>query len=126
MKRFSAGFTLIEVLVAMVTFAIASAATASLMFHSTTFIAKSNQRSQAITIAQQAIEDLRAVDYSAMDSGSTTVDWKDQSAYFIVNWDISDDDPEPNMKTIVVSVSWESKGVTSVYETQSIYTDIDA
>ncbi len=52
MRRGSAGFTLIEVLVAMVIFAIATTAIASLMFHSTTYLAKSNERSQAIAIAQ--------------------------------------------------------------------------
>lgn len=125
MKHASTGFTLIEVLVAMALFAIASAATTSLMFHSTAYIAKSNERSQAIAIAQQTIEDLRTMDYSDIDSGSTTVEWKEQAAFFNIDWDVSDDDPEPNMKTIVVSVSWESKGVTNVYEIQSIYTDID-
>ncbi|MEW6298697.1 MAG: type II secretion system protein [Thermodesulfobacteriota bacterium] len=126
MRRGSAGFTLIEVLVAMVIFAIATTAIASLMFHSTTYLAKSNERSQAIAIAQQTIEDLRTMDYTEMESGSTTVDWKGQSAFFTVSWDVNADDPEPGMATVAVSVSWSHKGVTNTYETQSVYTDIDA
>jgi type II secretion system protein I len=126
MHRTSAGFTLIEVLVAMATFAIVMAATAALMLHSTTYLAKSNERSQAIAIAQKVIEDLRTVDYPEMASGSTTVDWKGQEAFFTVDWDVTPDNPEPGMATVVVSVSWHHKEKTHTYETQSVYTDIDA
>ncbi|MCS6926144.1 MAG: prepilin-type N-terminal cleavage/methylation domain-containing protein [Candidatus Binatia bacterium] len=126
MNRGSAGFTLIEVLVAMVIFAIATAATASLMFHSTTYLAQSNERSRAIAIAQQVVEDLRTVDYSEMESGSTTVDWKGQSAFFTVHWNVDTDEPEPGMATVAVSVSWHHKGEMHTYETHTIYTDIDA
>jgi type II secretion system protein I len=126
MKRTDAGFTLVEALVAMVIFAIAAAATASLMFHSTSHIARSNEWSQAVAIAQQAIEDIRTLDYEDMESGSGTAPWKGQSAFFTVNWDISKDDPEPGMKTVLISVSWEHKGATKTYETQSVYTDIDS
>lgn len=126
MNRMSAGFTLIEALVAMTTFAIVMAATASLMFHSTTYLAKSNERSQAIAVAQQVIEDLRTVDYTEMTSGSTTVDWKGRASFFTVGWNVMLDNPGPGMATVIVSVSWDHKGETNTYETQSVYTDIDA
>jgi prepilin-type N-terminal cleavage/methylation domain-containing protein len=126
MPRANAGFSLIEVLVAMVTFAIAAAATSSLMFNSSSFLAQANGRSEAIAIAQTAIERLRTQDYADMDLNSYSVAWKGHSGFFSVTPNISTDDPGPGMKTVVVEVSWQNKGETETYELQTVYSDIDS
>ena len=69
-KRSNAGFTLIEVLVAVVIFSIASSATVSLLFHSTGIVAENNSSSQPIAVAQRVMEDLRALDYKNVEDGS--------------------------------------------------------
>ena len=124
MKRAPAGFTLIEVLVAMSIFAITSAATASMMLHSTATVAANNGASQAITLAQQAMEDFRARAYQDMANGSDVVTWKGIS--FTITSEVYEDDLDPGMKTIVVTVSWQEKGVARTYATQSIYAQVNA
>ena|SRR5262247_871319 len=126
MKPTNTGFSLLEVLVAMVTFAIAAAATASLMFQSTSFVGVGNERSEAIAVAQTAIERLRTQDYEEMDLSPYTVSWKEKSGFFSVTPHISEDDPEPGMKTVVVTVSWQSKGETQAYELQTVYSDVNS
>ena len=124
MKRTNAGFSLVEVMVTMAVFAIAAAAIASQMFHATATISENNQASEAIALAQQALEDLRTLDYQDMATDSKTVTWKGKT--FTVAWKVTEDEPEAGMKTIVVTVSWDEKGKTKSYATQSIYSQITA
>lgn len=124
MRHTSAGFTLVEVLVAMAVFAIASAATASMMLHATINVAENNGASQAIAFAQAVMEDLRTVDYTDIDDGAEVFMWKGKA--FTVTWAVSEDDPSPGMKTIVVTVHWQDRGETRIYETETIYSQITA
>lgn len=124
MKHPRAGYSLIELLVAMSIFAVTGSAIATQMVHSTAMISQNAQASQAISIAQQVLEDLRTLAYSDMTSGSETVTWKRRE--FNVLWDVSEDDPRPGTKTVVVSVAWEDKGETKIYETRSVYSQVQA
>ena len=124
MKYSHAGYTLVELLVAVSIFAIAAAAIAAQMVHSTAMISQNAQASQAISIAQQVMEDLRTLEYDDMESGEDTVVWKGKE--FDVVWDVSEDEPQPGVKTVVVTVSWEDKGETKIYETRSVYSQIHA
>jgi prepilin-type N-terminal cleavage/methylation domain-containing protein len=124
MKHSRAGYSLIELLVAMSIFAVVATAIAAQMVHSTAMISQNAEASQAITIAQQVMEDIRTLAYSDMSSGSETVTWKGQP--FDAVWHVSEDEPEPGTKTVVVTVSWENKGETKTYETRSVYSQIQA
>jgi len=124
MQRANAGFSLVEVLVAMSIFAIVSSAIASQMLYSTAMISENNGASEAIVLAQKALEDLRALDYADMADGADSVIWK--GVPFSVVWAVTDDVPQAEMKTIVVTVSWTVKGETKSYETQSIYSQVTA
>ena len=125
-KRANAGFILIEVLVAMVIFAITSVATVSLMYHSTRMVAEYSSSSQAITVAQRVLEDLRTLDYEDIDDGSLSYTWAAKSKTFNASWSVSEDHPEAGLKTIIVTVAWDGKGGTKSYETQTIYSQITA
>ncbi len=125
-KRANAGFTLIEVLVAMVIFAIASAATVSLMYHSTRMVAENSSSSQAITVAQRVLEDLRTLDYEDIEDGSFSYTWAAKNKTFNASWSVYEDAPEAGLKTIIVTVTWDGKGGTKSYETHTIYSQITA
>ncbi len=124
MKHSRAGYSLVELLVAISIFAITAAAIAAQMVHSTAMISQNAEASQAITIAQQVMEDIRTLAYSDMSSGAETVTWKGQQ--FNALWHVSEDEPEPGTKTVVVTVSWEDKGETKTYETRSVYSQVQA
>lgn len=125
MKQSSAGFSLVEVLVAMVVFMIAAAAVSSLMFHSTSTVSQNNYMSQAITCAQGALEEIRTQAYEDMvDASGHTCPGDGMN--FNVAWDVTTDDPGDGMKTIVVTVSWSEKGVARSYAIETIYTKIQA
>jgi prepilin-type N-terminal cleavage/methylation domain-containing protein len=124
MKRTSAGFSLIEVLVAMAIFAIAASAVTSLMYHSTSYLSGNNYQSQAITCAQASLEHLRMLDYDDVidDSDECTGD----GVSFDVVWEVTEDEPADGAKTIVLTVSWIEKGETKSYELETIYTTVTA
>jgi prepilin-type N-terminal cleavage/methylation domain-containing protein len=124
MKHSRAGYSLIELLVAISIFAITAAAIAAQMVHSTAMISQNAEASQAITIAQQVMEDIRTLTYSDMSSGAEMVTWKGQK--FNAAWNVSEDDPAPGTKTVIVTVSWEDKGETKTYETRSVYSQVQA
>jgi prepilin-type N-terminal cleavage/methylation domain-containing protein len=125
MQHRSAGFSLVEVLVAMVVFMISAAAVSSLMFHSTSFVSRNNFMSQAITCAQAALEEIRTQDYDDIvtTSGKTC---SGDGVNFNVAWSVSVDDPDAGMKTINVTVSWSEKGAAKSYAIHTIYSSVTA
>ena len=119
MKSTSAGFSLIEVMVALAIFSITSLAATRLIVGSTAMISMNNTASQAIALGQGAIENLRNVPYAAMVDGSDLT-----HPTFTINWTVSTNDPAPNMATVVVRVSWQAKGETKQHEVKSIYSQV--
>src|SRR5262245_36667602 len=104
MQKAVAGFSLLEVLVAMTIFAIASLAVSKLMVDATTMISKNEAESQAITFAQQTMENLRAMKFANLTNGSSTYhDAKGKQ--FDVVWTITPDTPAAYMDSVVVTVS---------------------
>jgi prepilin-type N-terminal cleavage/methylation domain-containing protein len=124
MKRSRAGFSLVEVLVAMAIFAVAATAVTSLMYHSTTFVSDNNLLSQAITCAQTRLEYLRTLDYEDVvgDSSECVGD----GVNFEVSWEVDEDAPEEGTKTVVLTVSWTEKGEAKSYALETVYTAVTA
>jgi len=123
MKRASAGFSLIEVLVAMTIFAIVSLAVAKLMVDATAIVSENAAASQAIAFAQEVMEHLRTMEFEDMENGSDTyVD--DKGRQFDAVWTVAKDSPQDYINSIVVTVSWEEKGETKYYELKNVLTQI--
>jgi prepilin-type N-terminal cleavage/methylation domain-containing protein len=123
-QQASAGFTLVEVLVAMVIFAIASLAVSSLIVKSTQLISENNLSTQAIAIAQDQVEKLRDMPVATMaDLASTTTSNKG-TITFNINRDIIQNIPITGVNTLVITVTWTQRGVTKSYETRTIFTQV--
>lgn len=121
-RRANTGLTLIEVLATMTVLSIVSMATTSLMVHSTAMISNNAQYSQAVAFAQQATEDLRAVPYDDMATGVQVL--TEGATSYTVSTTVTDDSPAIGMKTIVVSVAWDNKGVTKSYALETVFTQV--
>jgi prepilin-type N-terminal cleavage/methylation domain-containing protein len=126
MRHRTSGFSLVEVLVAMAVFSISAAAVSSLMMHSTAFMSQSNYRSQAITCAQAALEDIRTQAYEDIVATSDATPCTKGSMEFSVQWDVTENTPANGMKTIVVTVTWLERGTAKDYVLQTIYSKITA
>ena len=124
LSRACAGFTLMEVLVALTIFSITSLAATRLIVGATALVSENNTASLAISLAQGTIENLRNVAYEDMVSDTEIVVL--DNITFTITWTVSDDDPAPDMKTVVVNVSWEAKGEAKHYEIESIYSQVTA
>ncbi len=122
MKQTKAGFTLIEVLIAMSIFAIAALAAASLILQSTSMISVNAQHSQAVTLAQQTMEDLRTLSYDDVTSGAQTSTLN--NTQYAVSWLVTANSPAPEMKKIILTVSWQNKGVAKNYALETVFTKV--
>ena len=104
------GFTLIEMMVAILLLGVGLMGLAALSSTVTRANVHSSARTTANALAQERIERLRTDAYDAIVNGSDvrTVD----GIAYARSWDISADDPEPGLKTVVVTVTWTSRGRT--------------
>lgn len=123
------GFTLVEVLVAMVIFAIVSLAITKLMVASTKLASENAIGSEAVALAQETMEDLRSVQFANMTSGSTTAMSSKGIVPFNVSWTVTGNPPTGNppqstMNTVAVTVSWNQQGVAKSYAVQSVFANI--
>ena len=100
----SKGFTLLEVLIAIVVLSVALLGTASLTGSIIGYNQFADQVTKATTLAQGKIEEFKNTDYATIAGSSVT-----QSIYTI-SWDVVPDSPATDMKTITVTVSWNWKG----------------
>ena len=113
------GFTLIEVLIAISIFSIGMLAVASMQISAISVNAAAGRMTDRIIWAQDKIEELMALPYSdpwleaagnppGLDSANNTHEETNPDGY-TVSWDVTDNNPVPNTKLIIVSVTGRGK-----------------
>jgi type IV pilus assembly protein PilV len=106
----AAGFTLVEVIVAIVLLGVGLMGLAALSTTVTRANVQSSSLTTATALAQERAERLRTQDYDAVVSGGDTR-MVDNVAY-TRSWTVTTDDPAPGLKTVAIAVSWTTRGVT--------------
>jgi type IV pilus assembly protein PilV len=101
----SKGFTLIEVLVALVILAVSLLALAGLMTTSTRNTASGGRLTEAATFAQDKLEELRAIKWGDVASNSDSVTGSTGITY-TRSWEIGGTDTDP-LKEILVTINWD-------------------
>lgn len=126
-KTSASGFTIVEVTAALGVFGIVAAGLAA----NTLAVVRNNRvssaRSVATALAQDQIEQLRALDPSAgppqLVSGNHADDHNPLTALgasggtFTRQWTVTRDSPAPGLSTVVVTVSWADGPARSVHLT---------
>ncbi len=120
-RREEDGFTVVEVLISMVILGFVLIAVNALLLAGFTQAAVSKRASDAAGVAQQELETLRDLSYAniqAAPSKTLTV-----GAYtYTVNRTVIVDDPQPNMKHITITVTWDLQGGRS-YVAETVFAD---
>ncbi len=127
MKNSHAGYSLIELLVAMSIFSIASLGSARLMVVATQMVSENELASEAIAVAQKSLEQLRNLSYDDMGNGTShdTIPSSRGGVQFAVTQTVTED-ASAGIKRVAVNVSWAQHGKTGTYEADSIFTQVAA
>lgn len=116
--RASRGFTLIEVVVAIVMLAFGVLASASL----TAALMKSNRgvtnRTRAVEVLREKVEELQSVTYPALGNGSDAVTVR--GIAFSRTWTVAADTPAPNLKQVTLTVTWTDRQGSHSVSNQTI------
>jgi type IV pilus assembly protein PilV len=108
----SRGFTLIEVLIAMVILSIAFLGLAGLMIQTTKNNSFGGRITEAATVAQDKLEELRATSWVAITAGSDRMSVNGMN--FNRNWTIVPNAivapyTEPTLNTITIVINWNDQ-----------------
>lgn len=98
----SIGFTLIEVLISLAILSLSLLALAGLMVITTKNNSFGNYLTEAVTLAQDKLEELRAISWNDIVSGSDTKKGATQIV-FNRSWNVS---TNGRIKTITITVDW--------------------
>ena len=96
------GFTLLEVMIAMTIFLIGILAVGSMQITSIESNSSARRQTEAAVRASAWAESLMSLPYESIVSGGPVA----QGAYTL-NWNVTDDAPLTNTKTITVTVIWK-------------------
>lgn len=118
------GVSLMEVLAAMVLFALVASAVGSLTTQSMVHSVRNRHSTNASLIAQEELERLRGLDYVDLTSATTSMSMGGQSYSVVSN--VAANTPAANMSTITVTVSWTGPEGARSYVVQTIYTSVNA
>jgi len=99
------GFTLIEVMIAILILAIGMMAMALLQVTAIRGGSFANQMTQASIYGQDKIEELKNTSYSSVVTAADTVT-SSNGVTFNRSWTVATDSPYPDSKTITLTVSW--------------------
>lgn len=103
------GFTLIEVLIAMVVFAIGILAITGMQISATQGNQSARLRTEAVSYASEYMENLISQGYAAVTNGSAT------EGPITIAWTVKNDTPIAGSKTITVTGTWNDQwGARSV------------
>ena len=119
-SRSNAGFSLVEVLIALIVFAIGVLGLALVIPTGTNRVGKAGQQTRASQIAAMRAEQLLTTPYSDsdLDAGTHTDSSNPIDGYYYVEWSVTDDQPITACKRITVTVRRVS--ITSPIEAQVV------
>lgn len=106
--RAPSGFTLLEVMIALLILGIGLLGLGSLQIVAIRSNAVSSEMTYATMLSESRLEAFRNLDYDAVSSGSETVaaDTETKGIAYNLQWTVNDDTPGTDMKTIVLTVTW--------------------
>lgn len=104
-KTNNTGFTLVEVMIGMAIFVIGYLAVASMQLVAINGDTSARKTTEAATLAADRLETLMVLPYDNIASGGPVT----QGAYTVA-WQVSDNSPLSNTKTIAVTVNWQHRG----------------
>ncbi len=116
------GLTLFESLVALALLALGAAAVGNFMTSQIRHGSNNHLQAQAYSHAADELERVRALPFRQMDnstSNRTTGDVK-----YLIHTAVTDGAPAPSMKTIAVTVSWNSPGGAQSIDVHTVYTQV--
>jgi type IV pilus assembly protein PilV len=106
-KNREQGFTVVEIMVAIALLLVGLLGVAQMQIMNTVTNSMANQRTTAITLAQDQIELLRSRPYANIG----TPPFSDTSGMYARSWTVANDTPAANMSRVTVIVSWKDKQV---------------
>jgi len=106
------GFTLIEVMIALIILSFSLLALAGLMVTTTKNNSFGNHMTEAATFAQDKLEELRAVRWDTINEGTNT-DLQNGSTgiNYTRNWGVV---TNKSLKTVTITINWQDKGNHSI------------
>lgn len=104
------GFTLIEVLVAITIFSIGILGVAQLQLSSVSGNATSRMQTEATIFISDRIEQLMAAQYNDAVLDPANNPQTDVQDEYTITWNVTDNTPAINTKTIRVVVDWNTRG----------------
>jgi type IV pilus assembly protein PilV len=104
------GFTLLEVMIALVILSVGLLGLAALQLVAVKSNAFSSEMTYATMLAQQHAEVLKSLPFSDgnLTSGSHTAMGSSKGVQYTITWNITDNVPDTDMKSINVTVQWQS------------------
>ncbi len=107
----SEGFTLLEVMIALVILAVGLLGLAALQLVAVKSNAFSSEMTYATMIAQQQAEALKSLPFTDgnLSHGSHTAMGSSKGVQYTVTWNVTDNVPATDMKSVNVTVQWLSQ-----------------
>jgi type IV pilus modification protein PilV len=104
------GFTLLEVMIALVILVVGLLGLAALQLVAVKSNAFSSEMTYATMLAQQHAEVLKSLPYTDanLTSGSHTAMGSSKGVQYTVTWNVTDNIPATDMKSLNVTVQWQS------------------
>lgn len=106
-----AGFSMIEVLIALTIFAIGLLAVATMQITGIQGNATAKWQTESASWATAQVERLMSLDYGDNDLNSANEPFSLTKGQYTVAWDITDNDPMTNVKTVEVVVTFTDRGI---------------